>query len=127
MLGWVLLQVPRLAGLWLAADVLNGRESVAWLYPAVLDVACAIAAPLVAIALWRRQGLAVWVVGIVFLVVSLVDAIGAVTIGLKIPEPAIFGGPDSTSVADPALFGVLDAAVLWLLCSRRLRTHYLRC
>jgi hypothetical protein len=42
---WVLLQLPRLIAIPLIQDVLEGTESDAWMFPAILDVVVAVAAP----------------------------------------------------------------------------------
>jgi hypothetical protein len=58
---WVLLQLPRLIAIPLIQGVLDGTESDAWMFPAILDIVVAVAAPFMAVALWRARGLWVWV------------------------------------------------------------------
>ncbi|MCG3208192.1 MAG: hypothetical protein FOGNACKC_01794 [Anaerolineae bacterium] len=45
---WVILQLPRLIAIPLIQDVLAGIESPAWMFPAILDIVVAAAAPFVA-------------------------------------------------------------------------------
>jgi predicted Kef-type K+ transport protein len=58
---WIILQVPRLIAIPLIQGVLDDTESDAWMFPAILDIAVAVAAPFLAVALWRARGLWVWV------------------------------------------------------------------
>ena len=58
---WVVLQVPRLIAIPLIQGVLDDTEDDAWMFPAILDIVVAVAAPFMAIALWRARGLWVWV------------------------------------------------------------------
>ena len=123
--AWILLQVPRLSAIPLVGDALAGRESIAWLYPAILDVASATAAPIVAYLLWRKRGPSVWALAITFLSVCVVDAVGAVIVGLNVPSPAIFGGPDDAFVVYPGLVALISLGTLVVLTTRRMRIHYL--
>lgn len=52
---WALLPLPRLIAIPLVQDVLAGHDSPAWLFPAILDLVVAIAAPFVAFAIWRKK------------------------------------------------------------------------
>ncbi|MCI0636627.1 MAG: hypothetical protein L0206_22310 [Actinobacteria bacterium] len=124
---WTLLQLPRLIAVPLIRDVLDDRESDAWLYPAILDVVVAVAAPFVAYALWRKVGLAVWTTAVVFFVVSIVDHGDAVTAAAVAPTPDIFGGlGDSIGLATvPTLQAAIDVVMLLVLTSRRVRSYYL--
>lgn len=123
---WVLLQLPRLIAIPLIQDVLAGVESPAWMFPAILDIVVAVAAPFVAFALWRNRGLAVWVVAITFFVVSIVDHADSVTTGLLTSTPRVFGGAEGPS---PAIVsgsqGVIDVVALVLLTLPKVKSHYL--
>jgi len=79
---WVILQVPRLIAIPLIQGVLDDTESDAWMFPAILDILVAVAAPFMAVALWRARDLWVWVTAIVFFTVSIVDHLDAITAGL---------------------------------------------
>ncbi len=126
--AWTLLQIPRLIAVPLVQDVLAGHESPAWLFPAILDIVVAIAAPVVAFAVWRKRGLAVWATALIFFIVSTVDHMGAVTAALTAPVPRIFGGPSSPFVS-AAVFpigqAVIDVIVLVMLLRRNMRSYYL--
>lgn len=86
----------------------------------------AIAAPFVAFAIWRRVGLAVWVTAIIFFVVSIVDHGDAVTAGLTVPSPDIFGGPDSSihPALVPTCQAVIDVLILFVLTRRKVLSYY---
>jgi hypothetical protein len=123
---WVVLQVPRLIAVPLIQDVLDGTESDAWMFPAILDIVVAVAAPFVAVALWRARGLWVWVTAIVFFTISIVDHLDAITAGLLAPPPQVFGGGSGPSPAlVPGLQLLVDIAALALLTRRDVRRHYL--
>ena len=123
---WVVLQVPRLIAIPLIQGVLDGTESDAWMFPAILDIVVAVAAPFMAVALWRARGLWVWVTAIVFFTVSIVDHLDAITAGLLAPTPQIFGGGSGPSPAVvPGLQLLIDVVALWLLMRRNVKRYYL--
>ena len=123
---WVVLQVPRLIAIPLIQGVLDGTESDAWMFPAILDIVVAVAAPFMAVALWRARGLWVWVTAIVFFTVSIVDHLDAITAGLLTPTPQIFGGGSGPSPAVvPGLQLLIDLVALWLLMRRNVKRYYL--
>jgi hypothetical protein len=123
---WVLLQLPRLIAIPLIQDVLDGTESDAWMFPAILDVVVAVAAPFLAVALWRARGLWVWVTAIVFFTVSIVDHLDAMTAGLLAPPPQVFGGGSGPSpVVVPGLQLLVDVVALWLLLRPNVKRYYL--
>jgi len=126
LLVWVLLQLPRLIAIPLIQGVLDDTESDAWMFPAILDIVVAMAAPFVAIALWRARGLWVWVTAIVFFTVSIIDHLDAITAGLLAPAPQIFGGGSGPSPAVvPGLQMLIDIVALWLLTRRNQKRYYL--
>jgi len=123
---WVVLQLPRLIAIPLIQDVLDGTESDAWMFPAILDVVVAVAVPFMAVALWRACGLWVWVSAIVFFTVSIVDHLDAITAGLLAPAPQVFGGGSGPSPAVvPGLQMLIDLVALWLLTRRNVKRYYL--
>jgi hypothetical protein len=63
---WIILQVPRLIAIPLIQGVLDDTESDAWMFPAILDIAVAVAAPFLAVALgtdWTPPGRSVMIRG----------------------------------------------------------------
>ena len=123
---WVMLQVPRLIAIPLIQGVLDDTESDAWMFPAILDIVVAVAAPFMAIALWRARGLWVWVTAIVFFTVSIIDHLDAITAGLLAPTPQIFGGGSGPSPAIvPGLQLLIDLVALWLLLRPNVKRYYL--
>src|SRR6266508_3130757 len=123
---WVVLQVPRLIAIPLIQGVLDDTESDAWMFPAILDIVVAVAAPFIAVALWRARGLWVWVTAIVLFTVSIVDHLDAITAGLLAPPPQVFGGGSGPSPAVvPGLQMLIDVVALWLLTRRNVKRYYL--
>ena len=123
---WVILQLPRLIAIPLIQGVLDDTESDAWMFPAILDIVVAVAAPFMAIALWRARGLWVWVSAIVFFTISIVDHLDAITAGLLAPPPQIFGGGSGPSPAVvPGLQLLIDIVVLSLLLRPNVKRYYL--
>ncbi len=126
LLVWVILQLPRLIAIPLIQGVLDDTESDAWMFPAILDIVVAVAAPFVAVALWRARGLWVWVTAIVFFTVSIVDHLDAITAGMLAPPPQVFGGGSGPSPAVvPGLQMLIDIVALWLLTRRNVKRYYL--
>jgi hypothetical protein len=123
---WVVLQVPRLIAIPLIQGVLDDTEDDAWMFPAILDIVVAVAAPFMAVALWRARGLWVWVTAIVFFTVSIIDHLDAITAGLLAPTPQIFGGGSGPSPAIvPGLQLLIDLVALWLLLRPNVKRYYL--
>ena len=121
-----MLQVPRLIAIPLIQGLLDDTESDAWMFPAILDIVVAVAAPFMAIALWRARGLWVWVTAIVFFTVSIIDHLDAITAGLLAPTPQIFGGGSGPSPAIvPGLQLLIDLVALWLLLRPNVKRYYL--
>jgi hypothetical protein len=126
LIAWVLLQLPRLIAIPLIQGVLDGTESDAWMFPAILDIVVAVAAPFMAVALWRARGLWVWVTAMVFFTVSIIDHLDAITAALLAPPPQIFGGGSGPSPAVvPGLQLLIDIVALWLLMRRNVKRYYL--
>ena len=118
---WVLLQVSRLVAVLLIASVANGEDAPAWMYPAILDVVSAVAAPFLAIALWKWRGLAVWTLTVVYLTVSIVDHSGFFTTFAQVGAPVAFAdmGPSSGTEVVPAIQTAIDALFLFLVVRRK--------
>jgi hypothetical protein len=123
-----LIQVPRIAAFHLAQDVFAGHESVAWLYPAFVDIFIGITAPFVAFAIWRKTGLAVWVTALVWFIISIFDHLDAVTTALNVAGPL----PHSLPFASRSAFVISllvsvvfeGMAFAWLIRGK-MRSHYL--
>ena len=68
-----------------------------------LDVVVAVAAPFLAVVLWRARGLWVWVTAIVFFTVSIVDHLDSITAALLAPRPrSSEAGPGPARRSSPA-------------------------
>lgn len=123
---WCVLQLPRLIAIPLISDVAAGRDDPAWMYPAILDIVVALAAIPVAWLLWKRRGLLPFVLGVVFLVVSIIDHGDAVTAAFLSPTPHVFGGPNGSSSGRvvPAVQAAVDLVALWLLTRPAMRSWF---
>lgn len=123
-----LIQVSRIMAYPLAQDVLAGRESIAWLYPAYVDMFVGVTAPFVAFGIWRRTGLGVWTAAIVWFTISILDHLDAVTAALHTtgPLPAVFGGgsPSQTAIFLLVASAIEGVAIL-SLARGKLKSHYL--
>lgn len=122
-----LIQVPRIAAFQLAQEVFAGHESPAWLNPPLVDVFIGITAPLVAFAIWRRTGLAVWVVAVVWFTVSIFDVFDAMTTTLNMAVPFPHGlpfGSRSTFVTYLLVSAVVEGTAIAWLTRARMRSHY---
>lgn len=123
-----LVQTIRVLAFPLAQDVLGGRESLEWLYPAYLDIFVGATAPFVAFAIWRRTGLAVWTTAIVWFTISILDHLDALTVVLNItgPLPASFPASSPSAAAISLVVQTaLEVLALVALTRPRMRAHYL--
>ena len=123
--AWAAFQTIRLVGFSLAQNALAGGASPAWLYPAITDVVVGLMAPIVAFAVWRRKGLGVWVFGIVFFAVSIVDHMDAVTAALTTPIPAapLLSPSPVTTAVELTVISVIDAVAIAVLGTARMRSY----
>jgi hypothetical protein len=122
-----LIQVPRIAAFQLAQDVSAGHESVAWLYPAFVDIFIGITAPFVAFAIWRKTGLAVWVTALVWFTISIFDHLDAVTTALNVAGPLPHSLPfasRSAFVISLLVSVVFEGMALAWLTRGKMRSHY---
>ena len=123
--AWALFQAIRLVGFFLAQNALAGRASPAWLYPAMTDVVVGIMAPIVAFAVWRLKGLGVWVFGIVFFAISIVDYLDAVTAALTTPIPSapLLFPSVVTTAGLLIVISVIDAVAIAALGTAKMRSY----
>lgn len=119
--AWVLFQLSRLVAVSLIASVANDEDAPAWMYPAILDVVCALTAPFLAIALWKSRGFAAWTATVVYLTVSIVDHFGFFTTFAQIGGPNAFEGmsPPGGAEVFPTFQTIVDALFLFLVVRRR--------
>src|SRR5713226_6660179 len=123
---WALFQTARITSLPIIQSVLAGDDSTAWLYPAFIDLFIGITAPFVAFAMWRKTGLWVWVVALMWFTTSLFDHMDAIVAALisRIPQ-AFFGGNQSAVLTSLVISAVLDVTCLVVLTRGKMRSHYL--
>lgn len=111
---WVLLQISRFIAFQLIDDINGGVESLAWLYPAYLDIfAAVLALPLIA-ALIKGRGLLTWTSTIVYLAISIVDHFGNFTTTSFVGAPSIVE-EGMNPILIPAIQTVIDFVFLILL------------
>lgn len=123
---WILAQLIRFIAIPLITSVANGIDAPGWMYPAILDVAAAaLAVPLV-FAILRWRGFTVWTLTIVYLTLSIVDHIGALTNLTLIGEPIAFeqfAGGGNPYIA-PVVQTCLDIIFFGLLLMPRFRGQF---
>ena len=115
---WILLQMVRFVAIPLIQSVDAGTDAPGWMYPAMLDVLTAVVAPILAVALWKWRGLAVWTFTVVYLVVSIVDHGGAFISLSLIGEPVAFEDMNSSGSSPwiaPIIQTALDFVFLYLV------------
>ncbi len=111
---WVLLQMSRFIAKVLIDDINAGIESVAWMYPAYLDMFAAILALPLIFALIKWRGLFTWTGTIIYLVISIVDHFGNFTTTSIVGPPSIVEeGMDPLLI--PIIQTVIDFIFLILL------------
>jgi len=122
---YALLQTHRLIAFVLAQDVLTNRAAAAWLFPAFVDIFVGVTAPIVAYALWRRRGLAVWVTAIVWFAISISDHLDALTTGFTSTLPSLFPKELAAVVGFQLFAVVVDALAIACLAREGTRSLYL--
>lgn len=122
---WFLLQIPRFIALPLISDVLNGIDSPAWLYPAILDVMVATASPFLIYLIWKRRSHTTWVFVVIYLVTSIIDHGGSLSADFLTATPQVFGGEEGTSpIVASGSQAVIDIIVLITITRSKFRNHY---
>ena len=114
---WILAQLIRLIAIPLIISVSEGLDALGWMYPAVLDVVAAVLAVPLAFAVWKWRGFTVWTLTVIYLTLSIVDHIGALTNLTLIGEPKAFeelNGGNNPYTA-PIVQTALDVLFLYLL------------
>ncbi len=122
----ILIQVYRISAFSFAQGALAGSVNDAWFFPAAADVLFGITAPFMAYALWRRIGLAVWVVGLGWLSLSFFDFLDGLAAATTVGPPG--DAPISTAFTIAWFAGwlVVDAIALTLLTGKSARQHYIQ-
>lgn len=112
-----LIQVYRISAYSTAQAALTGGAAAPWFFPAFADVFFGITAPVVAVILWRKIGLGVWVGGIVWLALSFFDFVDGLTTTIMV------GPPGNASVSSAYLFVWFLAWLLVDVIAFTLLTH----
>ena len=111
---WILLQMSRFIAKVLIDDIHAGGESLAWLYPAYLDMFAAfLAIPLIAAIIFRR-GLFTWTMVVIYLAISIVDHCGNFTTTTFVGAPSIVEEGSNPYII-PVIQTVIDVLFLVLL------------
>lgn len=121
---WIALQISRLIALTLIDSINAGVDSVAWLYPAYLDLFAAYLALPVMWAIWKYRGLLTWTATIMYLVISIVDHGGNFVTTTFVAPPSIAEGMNPYLV--PVIQTALDILFLVLLLIPRFRRLFVR-
>lgn len=121
---WIALQISRLIALTLIDSINAGVDSVAWLYPAYLDLFAAYLALPVMWAIWKYRGLLTWTATIMYLVISIVDHGGNFVTTTFVAPPSIAEGMNPYLV--PVIQTALDILFVVLLLIPRFRRLFVR-
>lgn len=122
---WAVLQLPRFIAVPLIQSVLAGQDPAAWLFPAIIDIVVAVAGIPLMVLVWARPGLGAWVYAIVWLSLSIFDHASAVTAFSIAGVPTVFEDMGGGGTIVPVLQAVVDASVFAMICTRRVRAHFL--
>ena len=87
---WIFSQIIRFIALPLVLSVNQGLDAAGWMYPALLDIAAAILAIPLSLAILKMRGFTVWTLTIVYLTLSIIDHVGAFANLILIGEPNAF-------------------------------------
>ena len=120
---WILAQLIRLIAIPLITSVKDGVDAAGWMYPAVLDVVAAVLAVPLAMAVWKWRGFTVWTLTIVYLTLSIVDHIGALTNLTLIGAPVAFEqfNEGQNPYTAPVIQTLFDIIFFYLLLLPRYR------
>lgn len=86
---WLFLQISRLIALALINDINSGVESLAWMYPAYLDLFAAVFALPLIVGIIKWRGVLTWTFTVVYLAISIVDHFGNFTTTTIVGPPSI--------------------------------------
>ena len=122
-----LFQIVRVSALTIVQGVIAGKYSEAWIYPGMVDIAIGVAAPFIAYALWKKTGLGVWTIAIVFFVLSIFDHMDAITVAARTMDAIPPGLPSDKIMAVLMLSvsSIIELFAIKLLVSRKLKSYYL--
>ena len=120
-------QVVRIFALPIIQGVFDGKYSEAWLYPAMVDMVIGASALVIGYALWKKRGLAVWTIAIVWFVISVFDHMDAFTVIATTTEalPPGFPPQASSAMAGLLVMSALELLALVTLTRSKLRNYYL--
>ena len=119
MVVWFLLQLTRAVAIVLIQEINGGGESIAWMYPAFLDLfAVVFAIPGIWATLFRRNATS-WALIIVYWAISIVDHGGNFVTTTFVGPPSIAEGMSPYLV--PAAQTVFDLVFVVLLLTPRFR------
>lgn len=121
----LLAQMYRVLAYSTAKAALTGSVAASWAFPAMADVAFGITAPLIVFMLWRKTGLDVWVVGVVWFALSIFDYIDGLTVGITVGPPV--AKMSETYLISWFLSWILANIIALVLLTRKsMRSHYLQ-
>lgn len=124
---WGAIQILRFIAIPLVIDILNQKENEAWMFPAILDTAVALASFFFLYFLWMKRNFATWIYSFLYLFLSIIDHIDGAVAGALSTTPQLFGGPQRDhlgliiSLLVPA---VIDIVALVLLNWKKIRDQF---
>lgn len=123
LLVWILLQLSRFIAQALIDDINTGSESMAWMYPAYLDMFAAILAVPLMLAIIKWRGLLTWTFTIIYLAISIVDHFGNFTTTSLVGPPSIVE-EGMNPLLIPVIQTVIDFIFLILLLVPKYRALF---
>ena len=122
----VLIQVYRISAYSTAQAAITGSAAAPWFFPAFADVFFGITAPLVAFILWRKTGLGVWVVGIVWLALSFFDFVDGLTTAITVGPPGNASVSSAYIIVWFLAWLLVDVIAFTLLTRKSAQLHLLQ-
>ncbi|MBZ0277051.1 MAG: hypothetical protein K8I60_12955 [Anaerolineae bacterium] len=125
---WALFQIPRYIAIPLIQSILAGTDPTEWLNPAIGDVIIATSGFVVLYLFWRKRGLWVWAVALIWLVLSVFDHMSTLTAALVVgSSPKAFeqfGNSQGGAGMFPLIQSVVDVLVFLLVARTSVRSYF---
>ena len=121
---WIALQMSRAIAIPLINNIMAGTESMAWLYPAYLDLFAVVFAPPLIWAIVKKRGLLTWTFTIIYLTISIVDHAGNLVTTTFVGPPSIAEGMNPYLI--PVIQTALDVLFFVLLFVPKYRNLFFR-
>lgn len=129
---WTVLQIPRYIAIPILQNIFSGgTDPAAWLLPAFGDIVIATLAPVVIYVVWRKQGLWVWALTLVWLFLSIYDHMSTVAASATTPPPQFFiqsfgagTTPSLSNATMPIVQAVIDVLLFLYVAQEKVRLMF---